>query len=237
MTTDRVAVDDPKVLRHILATVDALLLDFDGPVCAVFANLPAYRVAGQLRDVLIQGGHTTLPTEIENTDDPFDVFTYAATLGTGEARYVEAALQAREVEAVTMAEPTRGAYETITAWRTTTRKLAIVSNNSQAAVNTYLRLHNLDSFVHTVSARTSSNPALLKPSPHLIHEAAMALGVEPTRCALVGDSSTDIRAAHTAHALSIGFANKPGKISTLEQAGAHTVITSMRIIASAMATT
>ncbi|WP_211346890.1 hypothetical protein [Saccharothrix australiensis] len=69
VTTNRVSVDDPEVLRGILATTDALFLDFDGPVCSVFAGIPAHLVAAQLRDVLKDGSHTALPLEVEKTDD------------------------------------------------------------------------------------------------------------------------------------------------------------------------
>ncbi|WP_242579210.1 HAD family hydrolase [Amycolatopsis sp. 195334CR] len=65
---------------------------------------------------------------------PFDVFRHAATLGDDEARYVEAAFTALEVEVNTTAEPTPGAHDLIRAWHETGRPLAIVSNNSTSAV-------------------------------------------------------------------------------------------------------
>lgn len=211
MTADRVPVDDPEALRRILATTNALLLDFDGPICAIFANLPAHHIADQLRGVLADGGHTGLPAEVEKTDDPFDVLTYAATLGADEARYIEAALRAHEVEAAATAPPTPGAHDLIHAWHATGRALAIVSNNSRAAVNAYLRSHDLTAQVHVVSARTEPDPALLKPSPHLIERASTALAIPPAECTLIGDSLTDLHAAHAAHSHAIGYANKPGK--------------------------
>ncbi|MEU4740091.1 HAD family phosphatase [Actinosynnema sp. NPDC023658] len=227
MTTEPVSMDQPEVLHAILMTTDALFLDFDGPICSIFASLPAHHVASQLRKVLADGGHQELPAEIEKTEDPFDVFSYAATLGTGKAHYLEAALRAHEVEAVATAEPTLGAHDLIHAWHATGRKLAVVSNNSQAAVNAYLHLHNLVHLVHTVSARTEPDPAALKPSPQLIDQAAEALTVPPSKCTLVGDSLTDLRAANAAGTRSIGYANKPGKAERFATERPSAITTSM----------
>ncbi|GAA0254753.1 HAD family hydrolase [Saccharothrix mutabilis subsp. mutabilis] len=234
MTAEHVPVDDPEVLRHILAATDALLLDFDGPVCAVFANLPAQHVADQLRRVLAEGGHKELPAVVEKTEDPFDVLTYAATLGMDEARYIEAALRAHEVEAATTAPPTPGAHDLIHAWRTTGRKLAIVSNNSRAAVNTYLHRHDLTPLIHMVSARTQSDPELLKPSPHLLDQATNVLNVQASRCTLVGDSLTDLLAAQAARARVIGYANKPGKADLFAAERPDAITTDMVSLARAV---
>ena len=106
-------VDDPETLRRILANADALLLDFDGPICSVFAGIPASVVADQLRRILAEGNHVDLPPDVQTSDDPFDVLFYAAKLGHDEARYIEAAFTAHEVEAVQSAQatPERGGGE------------------------------------------------------------------------------------------------------------------------------
>ena len=64
------------------------------------------------------------------------------------------------------------------------RIIAVVSNNSDQAVRTYLALHGLDDRVDLVVARTSSDPALLKPSPHLIDQAISELEAPPAECVL-----------------------------------------------------
>jgi HAD superfamily hydrolase (TIGR01509 family) len=204
-------VDDPEALRHILAQADALFLDFDGPVCNVFAGLPASVVVDQLCVVLADGGYGDPPPEIEKSSDPFDVLKYAAILGETEARYVNAAFTAHEVEAIATAEPTPGTHDLIRIWATMGRPLAIVSNNSTAAIDTYLGLHNIRPYVAHVSARTNPDPELLKPSPYLLNRTLVALGISAMRVAFVGDSVTDIEAAVAAGIPSIGYANKPGK--------------------------
>jgi phosphoglycolate phosphatase len=215
---------DPTTLRHILTHTTALLLDFDGPICSVFAGLPAHTVVTQLCLVLADGGYGDPPVEIEKSDDPFEVLTYAASLGDAEARYVNAAFTAHEIEAITTAEPTPGAHDLIRAWSATGRPLAIVSNNSTIAIHAYLDLHNLRPHVTHVSARTNPDPALLKPHPHLLTTALTALNVPPAAATFLGDSVTDIHAARAAHTMSIGYANKPSKTTELITAGADTVI-------------
>jgi phosphoglycolate phosphatase-like HAD superfamily hydrolase len=53
------------------------------------------------------------------------------------------------------------------------------------------------------------------------------LGAEPTECVLIGDSLSDIEGARNAGVLSIGYANKPGKLERFTAAGADAVIANM----------
>jgi phosphoglycolate phosphatase-like HAD superfamily hydrolase len=105
----------------------------------------------------------------------------------------------------------------------TGRPLAIVSNNGTPAISAYLDLYDLRTSINFVSARTSSNAALLKPSPHLLHQAVSALDVTAGESVFLGDSTTDIQAAHAAGVQSIGYANKPGKGIKLSAAGADAI--------------
>lgn len=209
--------------EDLLAQAHVLLLDFDGPVCSVFAGLPAPRVADQLRDVLGDWGHANLPETIASSADPFDVFRYAAALGDDEARCVESAFAAHEVEAISSATPTPGAHQLMEAWHEAGQPLAIVSNNGVAAINAYLDLYGIRASIDFVSARANSAASLLKPSPHLLREAIRALGVRPDDCVFLGDSVTDIVAAEAAGTFSIGYANKPGKSARLKASGADAI--------------
>jgi phosphoglycolate phosphatase-like HAD superfamily hydrolase len=139
MTTP--SVDDPETLRRILSQAEALFLDFDGPICSAFAGMPASVVVDQLCVVLADGGYGEPPLDVEKSTDPFDVLKYAVTLGEVEAEYVTAAFTAHEVEAVATAKPTPGAHELLRSWSASGRPLAVVSNNSVAAIRTYLDLH------------------------------------------------------------------------------------------------
>jgi beta-phosphoglucomutase-like phosphatase (HAD superfamily) len=60
----------------------------------------------------------------------------------------------------------------------------------------------------------------MKPNPAPIRRAALAVDADPTRCVLVGDSTSDIEGGRAADVRTIGFANKPGKRPRLLRAGA-----------------
>jgi phosphoglycolate phosphatase len=227
-------VDDPETLRRILTNTDALLLDFDGPICSVFAGIPAPLVADQLRQILAEGGYTVLPDDVRTADDPFDVLFYAAKLGPDEARYVEAAFRAHEVEAVQSAEPTPSTIELMRAWKTTGRPLAVVSNNSTAAVETYLDIHQLRANVTYVSARANADVSMLKPSPFLVADSVDVLATPASRCTLVGDSITDVQASRAAEVTAVGYANKPGKAERFTASGVDLVITTMGLLLTAL---
>jgi HAD superfamily hydrolase (TIGR01509 family) len=219
----------------LLAGTTALLLDFDGPVCSVFAGCPASAVVEQLCVVLADGGYGELPPQVEKSEDPFDVLSYAATLGETEARYVNAAFAAHEADAITSATPTPGAHNFLRVWSATGRPLAIVSNNSSLAVKAYLDLHNLRPYVAHVSARTDPNPAMLKPSPYLLNTALTALDTAPNDSVMVGDSTTDVDAALAAGTRAVAYANKAGKATRLTESGASYVITHMTELTEALA--
>ncbi len=212
-------------LSAILARTRHLLLDFDGPICSIFAGLPASVVADRLRKLFPPD--TPMPASIVDSPDPLEVFAYSAAISGQLAARVEAEMTELELTAVATAAPTPYVHEVMTACRDSGRGVAVVSNNSARAVRAYLTQHGLDDRLAHVIARTSHDPALLKPSPHLIGLAVKTLNASPAECTLVGDSVTDIEAARLAGVQSIGYANKPGKRERLTDAGAGTVITSL----------
>jgi phosphoglycolate phosphatase len=214
-------------LSAIIARTRYLLLDFDGPICSIYAGLPAPKVADQLRK-LFPGN---LPDEIAKTQDPIEIFYYSATISDEMAARVESEMAELEVEAVPTAEPTPYVHEVIASARESGRTIGVVSNNSPRAVNAYLDRHGLTDGIALVVARTSHDPALLKPNPHLIEEAVRGLGATPAASTLVGDSFTDIEAAHRARVASIGYANKLGKHARMTELEAGAVITSMADLA------
>src|SRR3984957_21017914 len=214
---------DAASLGAIIARTRYLLLDFDGPICSIFAGLPAPTVAEKLRK-LFTG---PLPDEVASTPDPIEVFCYSATVSDEMAARVEAEMADLEVAAVPTADPTPYVHEVIASARDSGRVVGGVSNNSPRAVTAYLDRHGLSDGIRLVVARTSHDPALLKPSPYLIDEAVHVLDAEPAASTLVGDSFTDIEAAHRAGVASIGYANTPGKQERMTELHAGAVIKSM----------
>ncbi|MER7169773.1 HAD family hydrolase, partial [Micromonospora sp. NPDC000207] len=179
-------------LGRLLGEVGAVLLDFDGPVCSIFAGYPAPLVAGELVDVL-RREEVAVTSDLADEPDPLEVLRRTGASGDqGATRAVEAALCAAERRAVETAEPTPYGREVIVAARQAGMPVAAVSNNSAGAVSSYLVAHRLAGHVTPVIGRAYAEPTRMKPHPEPILQAVHALGQSPSRCVLVGDSLTDI---------------------------------------------
>ncbi len=219
-------LDDEGRLAELLAGTGPLLLDFDGPVCSIFAGYPAAEVAAELRERLKRNGIRVVGSVVTEPD-PLEVLRWTGRHGDPDVvRAVEDALCAAELEAARLAESTPYAREVIVAARDAGKPVAIISNNSAGAIVKYLNLHRL-----AVHVRAYARPELMKPHPDPIRRAVAALGAEPGDCALIGDSLADITAAQAAKAKVIGYANKPAKAERFAAAQADAVVTSMSEIA------
>lgn len=212
-----------EALAAILRRSPVILLDFDGPVCSVFAGYPAPQITEELRSLVIDLVDE-LPAGLEGVSSPHEFLAASAEISAELARHVEDALQTAEIKAVESATPTPGVEEFLAACKDAGRQLAIVSNNTGASVSAYLARTGLTRYVQHIEARDPSDPGLMKPHPYLIEQAAQALRTTPVRCTLIGDQTTDVRAAKAIGASSIGYANKPGKADGLSTAGADAII-------------
>jgi phosphoglycolate phosphatase len=214
-------------LYRVITRARCLLIDFDGPVCDIYAGLTDATAAAHVRKAITGHGVTNMPEQVTSSRDPIAVFDYAASLSPELGALAEAEMTAQEIAAVATARPVPYVHEVITSARDTGRTIAIVSNNSDTAVRAYLRQHGLADRIDHVAARTTPDPALLKPSPHLLTQAMTALDADPAGCVIIGDSITDIQAARAVGIASIGYANKPGKLDAFTAEGATAVITSL----------
>jgi phosphoglycolate phosphatase len=217
-------------LDRVLARTCHLVMDFDGPVCSLFAGTPTAPIAARLRAILTRE-RVGLPPAIRDTGNWFEIFAFAAVAGPALASHVESELTALEAAAAQTAAPTPGLADVLSACHQSGRQVAIVSNNSASAVRMYLDTHQLTGQIGAVAARTGHDPALLKPSSYLIKQAASDLGTVPSACALIGDSRSDIAAARSARASSIGYAETPAGTRQLLAAGADAIITTMADLA------
>ena len=221
-------------LARLLAEVDAVLLDFDGPVCSIFAGYPAPKVAAELVDMLQRRG-VGVPPSLTTEPDPLEVLRRVSAAGdVAVTRAIEDALCTAELRAAESAAPTPYGREAIVAARQAGLLVAVVSNNSAGAVAAYLSAHRLASYVSPVVGRAYAEPGRMKPNPEPILHAVRALGLSPDRTVLVGDSLSDIEGSRAAGVRTIGYANRPAKAEVFRQARADVVIDSMGAIASVL---
>lgn len=210
----------------LLAHADAILLDFDGPVCSIFGGMPAQAIAHDLTRLLrrLTGDPEAIP---DGEQDPLNVLRRAGRYGHLATGPIAEALTATEVKASRSATPTVGAEAFLSACGNAGLPVAIVSNNSTSAVRSYLDHRGIAEHVALVVGRMSDDPTVLKPSPYPVHLALAELNTPPTTAILIGDSTTDIEAARMAGVRSLGYANKPGKAAKLRAAGASGVLSNM----------
>ena len=226
---------DISTLQLIVNRAHHLLLDFDGPISSIFADMSASAVADQLRGRLTAAG-IALPAGVRSIPDPLEVFRVVAARSRDAGERAQRDLTELEMQAVATAQPTDGAAELITTARQSGRGVTIVSNNSGQAVTAYLDAHGLARSVGAVIGRDDPDPAHMKPSPYQVRKALQVNDAAAAGCVLIGDSLSDVTAAHSAGVAVIGYANKPGKTGRLSQAGANVVVTRLDDITSALST-
>lgn len=230
----RARVPSVSDLAELVRDRPVMLLDFDGPVCSVFAGYPAHVIAAELREVIDRRSEAgrVLPYD----DDPLRLlFRFASVAPPAEVRPVADALRDRELRAIESARETPGAGRLIEAASSGGRSLAIVSNNAEAAVRLHLVRRGLVDRVAFISARYDGmDPVNLKPAPYLLRRALDALGETPGRALIVGDSASDVEAAEAAGMLAVGYANRASKRQILTDAGAAAVVDDLEHLVAAL---
>ncbi|WP_088284577.1 HAD family hydrolase [Kineosporia sp. A_224] len=207
---------------NLVRGTSAILLDFDGPVCSVFAGLPAASVAEDLR---VLASHAA---DIADESDPLEVLRKVSKSSHAAAVMAEDVLAAAELKAIALAAPTDGADDLLRYAHRRKIPVAIVSNNSEAAIRAYLAKRNLSHLIAMISARSPTSPDLMKPHPRSLEIAIHGLAVAPARTLMIGDSMADIAAARAINIKIIALANRAHKASQFAKAGADCIVTTMR---------
>jgi N-acetyl-D-muramate 6-phosphate phosphatase len=220
-------------LTEALHPARHVLLDFDGPVCSVFAGLPAPEVARLLHGAMAKEAEN-LPEAWGAESDPFALLHAVADGRPSLTRFADERLGQLEEDAVRVARPTPGSESLLKACRETGRSVWVVSNNSTTAISGYLSAHRLDPLVAGVFGRVPGDPSLMKPNPRLLHDAIRAAGATAAECVFIGDAPRDVEAGTAAGMPTIGYANKPHKPAKLTAAGAVVVTDSMTTLAHAV---
>ena len=202
----------------MLSAASVVLLDFDGPICAVFANLSAVEVVVHLQERLTGAG-LVLPPSLAEVRGPHLLLQWLpdALVREGmpecEVRHLTRSchhwLAEAERVAVKSARATAGAFGAIAGIVASGRSVRIVSNNAATAIMDYLCRDGSGAGtwrLDHVFGRLE-DPSLMKPNPHLLLEALKPLGPLKAAedCVFIGDAPSDVVAAAEAGVNFIGF--------------------------------
>ncbi|MFG1997709.1 HAD family hydrolase [Spirillospora sp. NPDC048911] len=219
-------------LQTLTNETSAVLLDFDGPVCRLFAGYPAPTIAGEMRNFL-QSRSVTVPDRVKQ-DGPLTLLKWTSEGAPHLLAQVEKMLCSAELEAANSAAPTPGADAVITAAARSGRPVAIVSNNSTGAIARYLESKKISTDVSAIVGRPFGQPDRMKPDAYPLLKALGEVNMPPQAGLLIGDSDTDIQTAKKVGTRSLGYATRPIKFSILTEAGAENVIDDMGALADAL---
>jgi phosphoglycolate phosphatase len=232
--TDSYATESPAPIDPpVGVSVRCVLFDFDGPVCGLFHGHPAPEVALRLLD--------RLPAELRNrvrsrsggrpVTDPQIVLRAVGELHPGSPLVpeLEELLTQEEVLAAASAEPAENAAKLIRALSDADIALAVTTNNSAEAVESYLGRDELglaDVFGRHIHGRTHSpyDPGLLKPDPDCLLRALKSTCAVAEESLMIGDTGADFYAADRLGIRFLGYAPEGPKSDALYRAGARKVI-------------
>ncbi|WP_372343794.1 HAD family hydrolase [Streptomyces sp. KL116D] len=227
-------------LAELVRDSGCVLLDFDGPICRLFAGRSAEVIALEQEQWLKdQGlGEVLKAEERERGDsqsflDPPDPLARLARVAHERPKSdlviaMEKRHAAQELSAVPTAWPTPYADVVIPTWAARGARLAIATNNSPQAARRYVDERRLSRYFEPHIYGRTADLGLLKPHPHCLNRAITAIGAAPRRTLMVGDTVTDLAAARAAGVRFLGFAYNKRAVRALRDAGAEQVITSWK---------
>jgi phosphoglycolate phosphatase len=231
------AIDDQDSLPALLDRTQAVLFDFDGPLCSLFGGLPTKDVADEIKETAREHrGWRPLAPEVEHCVDSHDILRHlrdmyeaapvrpsALPLGLAEDIVTRA-----EEKAVETAVPARGMVTLVELLSGLRMRLAVVSNNAEKPILAFLDRSDirLGSKFHGVFGRDPGDARLMKPDPHCVERAIEELSLDAAHCLLVGDKLSDFKAARSAGTGFLGYTRKPSRAADMKESGAEAVVSS-----------
>lgn len=239
--------DDPRGdLLALLGRAKAVLFDFDGPICALFAGRPRDpRTRSTTKDVADdikhaareEWGRARLAPDVEECVDSHHTLLRLRLMYDAEPDDLSPVALKRAEDIVTRAED--AAVETaVRAWGVLTlvkvlssdlgKRLAVVSNNAEDPIRRYLELPRvrLHSNFDGVFGRDPDDARLMKPDPDCVRRAIDKLSVKASECLLIGDKISDLEAARSAGTSFIGYTKKRARATQMKDRGAEVVVSS-----------
>ncbi|MFJ9298827.1 helix-turn-helix domain-containing protein [Streptomyces asoensis] len=221
----------PTTLAGMLQSCDTLLLSFDALLCRLFAD-----DLGTVSDQLLHAARDLgLAIPAHRPPDPVGVFrALLRQASPAQAKPLDRLLESAEIRAASQAPASTGIARLLPGLTGGPWRLAIVTDHSGAAVETFLARLPLPAATRariTVIGRSGHSPRM-KPHPYILHQALSHLGASPETTLLIGGSSLDALAAQSARVPFIGVTTRP---KALREAGVAYVVPSWRTVVQALA--
>jgi HAD superfamily hydrolase (TIGR01509 family) len=210
----------------IVARARVVLLDFDGPICSVFAGYPSVRAVIATLRALEAAGFNVRPEWLK-LEDPHQLLIEVAAQIPEAVGIADDALTRSEVHAVDSAQITAGVTDLIDQMTDRGQQWAVVSNNSAESIARFCTRKDFARTPSLTVGRPKGEPHLMKPNPFALGRALALLRIQAEDAVFIGDSVSDIQAGRAVGIPTIGYANKPAKPKLLATALAHVVITRM----------
>jgi phosphoglycolate phosphatase len=207
--------------HELISHAKALLLDFDGPVTALMPPPLNAQAADRVRAAL-SGVH--LPDSIATTRDHLAVLRFAVEQAPGRLQAAEQSCTEAEIECARESDPSPEIRDLMLGALRQGVPVAVVSNNSEAAVRVFLDRFEWRTQVKVLACRTPSTVARMKPDPYLVIEAIRLVGLDASECVLIGDSVSDVQAGHSAGVRVVGLAKTVSRAAELGAAGADALL-------------
>lgn len=157
-------------LRRLVRDADAVLLDFDGPVCDLFGDVPTAHIAEEIK-VMARLEWGALDRKVEDCDDSHGILQRLRDMLDGEAPAVRSRVPlglantivtGHEYAAVNSAVQAPDVENLLDALLDLGKRLVIVSNNAEEPVWHYLKHAGLEEVLRRPrprSGRTTSDEA------------------------------------------------------------------------------
>ena len=225
---------DPKAcVRALPATLEAFILDFDGTLATGSYDFPAMRE----RIHALASSYGVEAQALEGLYVLEAVERAAAMIQqaggeTGAFRAVaERIIREIELRGARSSQLLPGAGEALASLRESGYRIAIVTRNSRAVIETIAGAVSLarDAFLGRESVTR------VKPHPEHLAAALACLECEGRHAAMVGDHPMDIAAGRAAGAATVGVLTGAGTRETLGAAGADLIVDSVIELAEALA--
>lgn len=226
---------EPPRLRRLLGRARAVLFDFDGPVCDLFAGRSTQPVALEIK-AMARKKWNSLDPAVEACDDSHGILHFLRDMldRRGDAVLDPTALSAAndivtryEYEAARSAVPAPGIQLLLDTLLGQGKRLAVVTNNAEGPVRKFLELHGMSRKFEAVCGRDPREPRCMKPDPSSVRRALECLGrMSPDAAVMVGDQLTDLQAAVSAEVGFLGYSTDHERGRLLHREGAQGVVAS-----------